>query len=385
MRISTINDDKGLEIKFIRFGIDFPKVFPYIMPRFYDKEAALLRPDKNFFFKTGMFKGWVALDGDKVVGRIAAMINPDIHFEKRAVGLIGLYEAESDYEITRQLIDAAVSFLKEKKCTYIWGPMSFSIWHGYRFKIDCFEDTPCIGEPQNPPYYPEYFKKYGFAPSHEWESHFIDCAGMQKIRDSNQEQYELFKRLGYQAEKAANKKLLHICWQLIMKIFKDFPGFSYIAEEDLLTLYEDIPYLMEKNASFFIKDPRGDYVGFVLVLKDLVAAITAMRGETDFLAKVRFKLNENKSETVNLYLAGFKYTAVREALRMARQKYNRPLSLGKVILYLTLREVLKSGRYKYAVLPLMRRDVPTRNWVRKLSVKITHHAMFELKIPQNAT
>jgi len=43
-----------------------------------------------------MFKGWVALDGDKVVGRIAAMINPDIHFEKGAVGLIGLYEAESD-------------------------------------------------------------------------------------------------------------------------------------------------------------------------------------------------------------------------------------------------------------------------------------------------
>jgi hypothetical protein len=82
IQIMPIGHSPELKEKFVRFGVEFPNNFPYIMPKFYKKEAALLRPDKNFFFKTGTFKGWVALDGSRVVGRIAAMINPAMHFEK---------------------------------------------------------------------------------------------------------------------------------------------------------------------------------------------------------------------------------------------------------------------------------------------------------------
>ena len=58
-----------------------------------------------------------------------------------------------------------------------------------------------------------------------------------------------------------------------------------------MTLYGDIPYLIERKGSFFLKDPQGEYVGFILVLNDLAAAVKAMNGKTDFFAKLRFKLN----------------------------------------------------------------------------------------------
>ena len=378
IHIMPISQSPELEEKFVRFGVEFPNNFPYILPKFYQKEAALLRPDKNFFFKTGTFKGWVALDGARVVGRIAAMINPGMHLEKGVAGLVGLYEAASDYEITRLLLDTAVAFLKEQGCTYIWGPMAFSIWHGYRFKTDCWEDPPFVGEPQNPPYYPEFFEKYGFALSDQWESNIVGRDGMRRLCDSHQEQYELFKKLGYQEETATTKNLMGICWELVMETYKGFTGFSYLSQEELMTIYGAIPYLIERKGSFFLKDPRGEYVGFILVLNDLAAAVKAMKGKTGFFAKLRFKLNSHKYETASLYQGGIKFSAMREALKTGRQAYHKPLSLGLVELYLTLREILKNNKCRYMLQPLMRSDAPNRNWAKELSIKTMHYGMFEL-------
>ena len=378
LHIMPIGHSPELKEKFVRFGVEFPKKFPYIMPKFYEKEAALLQPDKNFFFKTGTFRGWVALDGDRVVGRIAAMINPAMHFEKGAAGLVGLYEAAPEYEITQRLLDTAIAFLKEQGCTYIWGPMAFSIWHSYRFKTDCWEDPPFMGEPQNPPYYPEFFEKYGFALSEQWESNVVGRDGMRQLCDSHQEQYDLFKKLGYQEETASTKNLIGICWELVMETYKGFTGFSHLTLEELMTLYGDIPYLIERKASFFLKDPQGEYVAFILVLNDLAAAVKAMNGRTDFFAKLRFKLNSRKYETAILYQGGIKFPAMREALKKGRHDYNMALSIGMVLLYLSLREILKDDKAHYMLQPLMRSDAPNRNWAREVSVKTMHYGMFEL-------
>jgi hypothetical protein len=380
LHIKPISESPALQEQFIRFGVDFPKKFPYILPKFYEKEAALLRPDKNFFFKTGTFKGWVACDGGRVVGRIAAMTNPGMQFEKGSAGLVGLYEAASDYAITRQLLDTAVAFLKKQGCTYIWGPMAFSIWHGYRFKTDCWEDPPFMGEPQNPPYYPDFFNKYGFGLSEQWESTIIGRDGMQQLCDSHKEQYELFRKLGYREETANSKKLIEKCWELVVETYKGFPGFSPLSCQELMSLYGDIPYLMERNGSFFFKDPHGDYVGFVLVLNNLARAVKAMNGRTDVLAKLRFKLNARNYDTAMLYQGGIRFSALRQAQRAGRQDCGTSLSLGMVTLYLALREMLKSGRAAYMLLPLMRSDAPNRNWAKEQSVKTMHYGMFELNL-----
>ena len=378
LQIKPISDSPALQEQFIRFGVDFPKNFPYILPKFYEKEADLLQPDKNFFFKTGAFKGWVALDSGRAVGRIAAMINPGMHLEKGAAGLVGLYEAAPDYEITRQLLDTAIAFLKVQGCTYIWGPMAFSIWHGYRFKTDCWEDPPFMGEPQNPPYYPQFFEKYGFALSDQWESNIVGQDGMRQLCDTHLEQYELFRKLGYREETANSKDLIEKCWELIIETYKGFKGFSFLSCQELMTLYGDIPYIMERNSSFFFRDPQGDYVGFALVLNDLAAAVKAMNGSTNFIAKLRFKLNSRNYDTAILYQGGFKFSAIRQAQRAGKQGCGTSLSLGLVALYLTLREILKNGTCSYMLQPLMRSDAPNRNWAKEQSVKTMHYGMFEL-------
>ena len=117
---------------------------------------------------------------------------------------------------------------------------------------------------------------------------------------------------------------------------------------------------------------------FILVLNDLAAAVRAMNGKTDFFAKLRFKLNSRNYETAILYQGSIKFSAIREALKTGRQAYHTPLSLGMVLLYLTLREILKNNKCSYMLQPLMRSDAPNRNWAKELSVKTMHYGMFEL-------
>jgi hypothetical protein len=103
-----------------------------------------------------------------------------------------------------------------------------------------------------------------------------------------------------------------------------------------------------------------------------------MNGKTDLLAKLKFKLNSRKYETAILYQGGIKFSAIRDAMKTGRQAYNAPLSLGIVLLYLSLREIIKNGKCSYMLQPLMRSDAPNRNWAREVSVKTMHYGMFEL-------
>jgi hypothetical protein len=295
-------------------------------------------------------------------------------------GLVGLYEAEPDYALARGLLDEAAGFLKQQNCSSIWGPIDFSIWHNYRFKTDCFEEAVFIGEPENPPHYPEHFLNYGFTVTHTWETHIIDRAGMQAVCESTQGHFELLKKLGFQVEPAADMKFMTVCWELIADIFNKFPGYAAITQEQFQELYREMPYLIEPRASFLVRNPVGSYAGFKLVLKDLVAAVRATNGKTGPFAKLKFMMRRGSGTTANFYLTGFRHAARIDAVGLAKKKYNAPLSAGRAMLHYGLREILKAPGYQFTALTLMRPEVPTCRWVKDLAVRKMHHCMYSLNL-----
>lgn len=373
-----------LKKKFIDFGCSFPKQFPNIIPKFRQSEEALLNNDRNFFYKDGgELQGFLAFEDNKVKGRVAAMINPTIHCENDKLGLLGLFECENRTDISEALITSACSWLKEKQCTLAWGPFDFSMWHNYRFAIDSFNEKPFIGEPRNPEYYPSLFTKSGFAERYEWQSRIIDLDGMQKIMNNFRGQYDLFNELGYEIVKITpgnEKFLMEKGYELFVDTYKVFTGFSKIGKDDFLSLYNYVPMLLDRNASFFVKDPSGDYVAFILVLKDLTQSLMSMNGKTNLLAKIKFKLNENKSELANIYQGGIKISAIREAMKFGKEKLGKPLAVGRAAVYKSLYEISASGKYKYAVFPLMREDAPNRNYSEGIYIKKRTHILYEKRI-----
>jgi len=162
MHVIDILDSREHKERFIDFGIHSNASLSDTIPKNYETEVSLLDTDKNFFFRHGgKFKAFIAMRDNKVLGRIAAMINPLINYSETKSGFVGLFETIEDYAVSKLLLDKAIHWLKTENCHTFFGPMDFSIWVNYRFQTDNFNSKPFIGEPRNPPYYPYFFEKYG--------------------------------------------------------------------------------------------------------------------------------------------------------------------------------------------------------------------------------
>ena len=136
--------------------------------------------DRNPFFRHGRSRNFLALRDGLVVGRCSAMLDPRLVLDGVPVGMVGFFEAERDPATATGLLDRAVAWLKGEGARVVWGPIDFSVFNRYRFKTRGFDREPFLGEPHNPPHYPELFTHYGFEPlevSASWdlkEEHVLD-------------------------------------------------------------------------------------------------------------------------------------------------------------------------------------------------------------------
>ncbi len=72
----------GFELKqFVRFPFDLYRGSPLWVPPLIGEELDTLRWDRNPAFEVSRAKYWLALDGSRIVGRIAGIIN-NLHIEK---------------------------------------------------------------------------------------------------------------------------------------------------------------------------------------------------------------------------------------------------------------------------------------------------------------
>lgn len=383
--IVDISGNPELTNQFVDFGVDFPKQFPNTIPKFRQSEANLLNPQINFFFnRGGIFKGFIALENKNIVGRIAAMINPEIMDDNgETPGLIGLFECIENYDVAKQLIDAAIFWLKTNAIKKSWGPFDFSIWHSYRFQTSGFDEKPYIGEPRNPPYYPAFFEKYGFKPTYDWQSRTVDIKGLYAICKNYKDHFDLFERMGYEIiyiTKNCEQYFMELAYELFIDSYKVFTGFTTLSKKDFLQLYKYVPMLLDKEATFFLKNPKGEYIGFLLVLKDLTKALIKMNGQTDLKAKLKYFLYRNNSEFANIYQGGLKISAIREAMKEGKEKLGQPLSLGRASIFKCFDTIIKSRKYKYAIFPLMRENAPNRNYSEGHYIKMRTHHLFEISI-----
>ena len=111
---------------------------------------------ENPFLEYGGIKNFLAVDGDRTLGRVTALRNPRLVVDGDPIGLFGFFEVTDNYEAAAALWDAARDWLRRRGCKRVWGPMNFHIWDAYRFMTKGFETEPFAGEPYNPSYYPEF-------------------------------------------------------------------------------------------------------------------------------------------------------------------------------------------------------------------------------------
>jgi len=117
----------------------------------------------NHFLDHGRLRAWIALRGDRPVGRISAQVD-ELHLQQHgdATGYFGLLEAEDDPEVFAALLGAAQDWLRSEGMRRVRGPFNLHINEAVGLLVEGFDTPPFVLMGHARPYYGARIEALGY-------------------------------------------------------------------------------------------------------------------------------------------------------------------------------------------------------------------------------
>lgn len=198
-------------------------------------------------------------------GRVAVMR----YINDPKTGVIGWYQCDADQEISDTLLNAAVSACRKMGCTSVIGPMNGNTWHHYRFNIN--SEVPLLpGDPYNPQYYVDFWKKFGFKTFKNYLSsiadkdHFVPMSieDGKKLADQYQLEVDFFP-------KNLDDETLGKLYDFYNICFQGNPLFTKISKDAYRDITSKAAQILNYEHSLLIKDKKGFPVAVLLSYHDV--------------------------------------------------------------------------------------------------------------------
>jgi len=168
IRIKKVQSKHDLEA-FIKFPMDLYKDNMNYVPPFINEEKETLDVSKNPVFKDAEAHYFIAEKDNKVVGRVAAIINwQEVNKQHKKKMRFGWFDMIDDIEVTKALLDKVEAIGKENNLEFIEGPVGFSNLEKAGMLTKGFDKLATMVGLYNDPYYPEHLEKLGFEKANEW-------------------------------------------------------------------------------------------------------------------------------------------------------------------------------------------------------------------------
>jgi GNAT superfamily N-acetyltransferase len=173
--VKPVRDRAGRR-RFVNFPYELYRRDPHWIPQPRVMEQARFRP-RHPFFEHADLQMFLAFDGGRLVGRIAAI---DDHLHNRThqdnLAAFGHFEAASE-SAARALFDAAEAWARQRQRSRIRGPLNSSLNETAGLLIDAFDDDPMVMMPFNPPEYAGYIERAGYCKVKDLYAWIIDLPG----------------------------------------------------------------------------------------------------------------------------------------------------------------------------------------------------------------
>lgn len=280
--IKEVTSKKDLKA-FVRFPFTLYAGNQYWVPGLLSDEEALFDPEKNPSFETCSAKLWLAYNDNKVVGRIAGIIN-ETYIKKwgNRYARFGWLDLIDNNDVAAALINKVESWAREHNMTAVHGPMGFTDFDSEGLLIEGFDKPGTMSTIYNFSYYPKYLEQLGYAKDVDWVEYEIN------IPARTPDRVRKFSEL------SAQRYGLHV-----LKVKKASELLPYAKEVFHLInasyshLYGVVP-LSDKQIETYTKQYFGfirhDFVSFILQGDTLVAFAIGMPSLSDALRKANGRL-----------------------------------------------------------------------------------------------
>jgi hypothetical protein len=289
-----------------RAFLDFPaKLYAgepkWIRPLDQDIEK-VFDPAQNKKFRKGDALRWLLMDGENVVGRVAAFHDQgSANKNKQPTGGMGFFDCINNKDAAYMLFDACRDWLKSHGMKAMDGPINFgerdSFWGCL---VDGFHE-PLYNMPYNFPYYQDLFESYGFRNYFNQYTYHrkIEKGGLsEEIREKAR---RVFNNPDYRFEIFSNRRIKSIAEDFTV-IFNSawarFPGVPKINAAHSMALLKQMKPIMD-NRLIHIAYYKNEPVGFFIMMPDIFQIFRKFNGKLNLINKLRFiyNLRVNKNVT----------------------------------------------------------------------------------------
>lgn len=283
MRITVkeVTDKKGLRT-FIRFPHRLYKAHPCFIPPLLLDEEGTLRQDKNPAFEYCDARYWLAYKDDKVVGRIAGIVNK-AYIQKwgRRYIRFGWLDFEEDESIARALIKKVEEWGKSLYMQAVHGPLGFTDLDHEGVLVDGFDQPGTIAALYNHAYYPSLLEKAGYRKDTDWLEYTI------RIPDKMDERLEKIagivqRRQNLQAVRLRKTKdvlpYVPAIFDLLNTAYADLYGVVPLTEKQIRYYTKQYFSFIHPDFVSLITDRENKLAAFSITMPSLSKALKKANG-----------------------------------------------------------------------------------------------------------
>ncbi|WP_026320206.1 hypothetical protein [Phocaeicola barnesiae] len=283
IRIKKVSDKKELKT-FIRFNYELYKDNAYSVPDLYDDMLNTFSPQKNAAFEFCEADYFLAYKDNKVVGRVAAIINRRANetWNKKEVRF-GWIDFIDDLEVSKALLDTVEKWGKERGMEAMVGPLGFTDMDAEGMLVEGFDQLGTMATIYNYPYYPEHMQRLGLEKEADWVEFKLT------VPDKLPEKFVRISEIILQKYKLKIKKLNRKelkeknygqrIFDLINEAYAPLYGYSQMTQRQIDQYIKMYLPLIDLRMVSLVEDEAGELVAVGISMPSLSEALQKAKGK----------------------------------------------------------------------------------------------------------
>ena len=306
----SINIKEVISKKDLKKWIEFPnslyKDNEYYVPFLMSDEMETFTPDKNPAYAFCETKLFLAYKDDKIVGRIAGLINHAYNkkWNKNTIRYTR-FDFIDDYEVSEALFQKVVEWGKEKGFSEIMGPIGFTDMDHEGMLIEGFEEFNLSITFYNHPYYIDHMERLGLQKDIDWIEYRInvpESLDPRFARISNR----ICEKNNYSVVTYNNRKVLYNdaleAFKIIDIAFSKLYGTVPLTPEVIKHAIDGYVPVVNLDYVCSIKDKDGNIIGFGVLVPSIAKALKKSNGKMLPFGVFRLlKALNGKNDTLEMF------------------------------------------------------------------------------------
>ena len=308
----TIKEAKTkAELKdFIKFSFELYKGNPYWIPPIINDELEGFDKTKNPAFESAEAYFYIAYRDNKIVGKIAAIINWDeVKKQHKKKVRFGWFDVIDDIEVTKALLEKVYELGRKNNLEYTEGPMGFSNLDKVGVLTEGFDQIGTMITWYNYSYYKDHFEQLGFVQEKEYQENIFPFANVVANRDSFLKANDLITKR-YQLKALSftkTKDIMHYVDEMFDVFNNSYANLSsFVAINEVQKAYFKKKYISLINPEYikFVLDRDGKLIGFSIVMPSFSEALQKANGKLFPFGFYHLLKAKKHSKEVVFYLIG---------------------------------------------------------------------------------